>query len=344
MAVPTVTVVHPNTGPTGGRRLVQIMGGGFNTPPNPPALGVAPVPNPSVAVLFGGVASPLVQVASRARLFAVTPITPLDRQSPDGPVDVEVRNIDQDGDLIPGETVTVVNGYTYELPDLNELPECDLVRLVRTLLWQVKKQVLTNASVDVHTDWSDAPAAGLTFISKLPAISLHGPDLPQNRFYSRNDRRTTVNPFGLGSEFYAGLRSPYTVDLVWELLGVTDRKLQNIALQGEVQRFFHRNKTIGMIADASDPDSEFCEWEMDMLADGQPVVVRSKNNSNIRAFRARFVIRGFDLDDDDMAALITRDVEDQLADGSVEEPTAVQIEEPEQLGESYLPGPSPGDT
>jgi hypothetical protein len=343
MAVPHVTVIFPDSGPTGGRRLVQIMGGDFQVPSDPPALGVAPVLNPTVEVLFGGEPATNVQVASRARLFCVTPITPLDRNAPEGPVDVVLRNIDQDGDVIPGETVTVVNGYSYALPDLNALPECDLVRLVRTLLHQLKKQVLSNVSIEVHTDWSDAPAGGLTFISKVPAITLHGPDLAENRFYSINYRRTTTNPFGLGAEFFAGLRPPYTVDLEWELLGVTDRKLQNIALQGEVQRFFHRNKTIGMLADASDPTSDFCEWEMDMREDGQPVVVRSKNNSNIRGFRARFVIRGFDLDDDSMAALVTRQVEDQLAEGSVEEPTAVEIDEPEQLGTTYLPGPSPGD-
>lgn len=343
MAAPSVTRIYPSSGPTGGRRLVQVMGGGFQLPPDPPALGPAPASNPTVGILFGGARATRVQVASEARLFAVTPATPLDAAAPAGPVDVVVRNVDQAGVPIPGESVTVVNGYAYVMPDLSARPEADLVRLVRALLQHMKQQIMANVSLDVHTDWSADPVSGLSFISELPAVTLHGPDLAENRFYSTNERRYTSPSFGLGSAFFDGLRSPYTVDLRFELLGVTDRKLQSVALQREVVLFFHRNKLIGMRANADDPTSAWCEWEVDLEPGELPTVVRSPNSSNLRAFRMRFLVRGFDLDEDDVAELVTRKLEDHVPSGSVAVPSAVQLGGTEQTGVSYLPGPSPGE-
>lgn len=343
MAVPTITVIYPNTGPTGGRRLVQIMGSNFQLPPDPPLVGPVPVPNPSVEVLFGGVAGTRVAVAATSRLFVLTPVSPLDASSPEGPVDVEVRNIDQDGVLIPGETVTATNGYTYARPDLNARPEPDIVRLVRALLQDMKRQLLGNISLEVHTDWSDAPATGLTFLSELPAVTLHGPDIRQNRFYSINEARSIDNTFGLGEEFFEELRPPMTVDLVFDLLGATDRKHQGISLQAEVVQYFNRNKYVCMLADGEDPTSDVLEWELDFEPIGLPVVVKGTNNSNVRAFRCRFVVRGFDLDDASMSVLITRQLEDQVSEGSVLEPSAVELEEVQQTGVSYMPGFSPGE-
>ena len=53
MAVPTIIRCAPDTGPTGGRRLVKIWGGNFQLTPPPVATGVVPVANPPVEVYFG---------------------------------------------------------------------------------------------------------------------------------------------------------------------------------------------------------------------------------------------------------------------------------------------------
>lgn len=342
MAVPEVTTVFPPTGPTGGRRLVQIMGQNFQLAPDPPATGVVPVPSPSVEVLFGGAAGSRVAVTSTSRLFVVTPRTPLPASSPDGAVDIEVRNIAQDGDLVPGETVTVAGGYTYELPDINAQPEPDLTRVCRTLIHELKRQILGNVNLTVDTDYSDAPATRIAYLAELPAIVLFGPDFRENRFYSRNQDRELDNTFGLGEKFSEILRPPYTVDLLFRVLGASDRKIQNVNLQAEVASFMHRNKTVSMLRDPSDASKGSAEWEMDWEPGGHLATVGSPNNSNVRAFQGRFAIRGFDFDDASMAAVVTRELEDQLAQGSVVGPSAVLIGEPEQLGTSYATGRSPG--
>jgi hypothetical protein len=294
-------------------------------------------------VLFDTVPGTHVAVAASSRLFVVTPITPLSASSPAGSVDVTVRNIDENGDVIPGETVTVADGYAYEMPDLNARPECDLVRMARTLLHQFKKQVLQNTSISVHTDWSDQPSSGLTAIAEVPALVLIGPDLRENRLYGTNETRYEDNTFGLGSDFFEGLRPPRTVDLLFDLVGVTDKKFSNLALQSEAERFFERNKYIQMDVHPTDPAQGSEQWEMDVEPDGEMSAIGSPNNSNIHAFRGRFGIRGFDLDDASMATLVTRNLEDQSPEGSVVTPSAVVIETTERMGTIYLIGPSPGD-
>ena len=328
MAVPTITVISPAVGPVGGRRLVQVMGGGFQLPPLPPPTGPAPAPPPTVEVLFGSgsgvLASPNVAVASDARLLVVTPASPLGHAAPAGKVDVTVRNIDQDGDPLPGESLTLPLAYEYALPDLNAVPERDLTRLVRALIRELRRQVLPGGvHLTVHTDWSDDPASGLAAIAAIPALVLSGPSLRENRFYSINKAREVVNPFGLGAAFYAELRPPYTIDLVFDVIGATDSQAQHLNLMAEVVDFFHRNQTLSMANSSTDPAAGATSWELDWEPGSQPKAISVPNSSSIRAFRGTFVLRGFDLDETDVAAGIVKTVEDQVGGSSVAAPSAV---------------------
>ena len=73
MATPTITSVTPNTGHTGGKTLVEIVGTNFQLLPDPPATGPVPVANPSLRVLFGTTPALKADVWSATQIYCVTP-------------------------------------------------------------------------------------------------------------------------------------------------------------------------------------------------------------------------------------------------------------------------------
>lgn len=427
MAVPSVTVIYPASGPSGGRQLLEVLGQGFQLAPAPPLTGKAPKPNPSVQVLFGGKPAREVLVVSSSRMFVQTPaLDPVETATvftadnttdtltatahglsngargllvadadgalpagllptryvfvvnatagtfqlawePNGApidftddgsgaltlytydaLDVEVRNIDQAGALVPGETVTVPDAFTPLRPDL--LQQAEFTRAVRYLIRELKRQVLRNVDISTNTDYDSSTGDGLniTELSAIPGLVLFGPQTRENRFYSTNQRRQLPSPQH-GSSYHKRQRPPYTIDLVFTIVGVTDSKVQLLNLQSEVQRFFQRNKFLSVPCDDADPYGPSSDYEMDVEPGGALSVVNGTqpNNANIRAFSGIFVIRGFDLDDDDMAEGISRELVDQQAAGSVQQPSAVLLNpltgEPEQLGVTYPVGASPGE-
>ncbi len=426
MATPSLTVLSPTFGHSGGRQFVEILGQNFQLPPAPAATGKTTAPNPSVEVLFGGKAGTRVMVVSTSRLFVVTP--PLDpvvvskvftadngtdtltstahglkngqrgllqatsddavlpAGLPDkryvfvvsatantfqlatevngtpitftddgtgtltfiaeGAVDVEVRNIDQSGVLVPGETVTAAEAYTPRRPDL--LVRTDFSRVVRAMVLELRRQILDNTVVTTNTDYDKETGDTLNIaaLSELPGLILFGPQLRENRFYSENEARQVASP-DHGAEFFKRQRPAYTNDLVFTLVGGADTLGQILNLQNEAQLFFQRNKTLEMLRDEAAPAGETVSYEMELEPGGQPSLDSGgqPNNSNVRAFSATFAIKGFDHDDLDMAVGISRQLEDQQPGGSVQQPSAILLNptggDPDQLGEAFQIGPSP---
>ncbi len=287
MAVPSITSVTPSSGPTGGSLLVEIDGAGFRLPDPPPATGPTLPPLPTVRVSVGGQPARDVRVIDAGRLSCIVP--PGDA----GPADVLVQNLDATGAPIPGEEATAPGAFTYVLHPLT--PEADFTRLVRTLLQELKRQVLVNVVLTVHTDFD--PETGdelhLAQVAKLPALVLVGPELAENRFFSRNQLPEASS----GAGAFVRRRVPYTVDLGFTLVGVSDHTTELLNLMAATQLFFHRNKFLEMDRDPAAPDAGRVRYEMDFTPDGDLKVTSQPNESNVRSFSARFVIRGFDLED-----------------------------------------------
>src|SRR3990172_7365086 len=107
MAVPTITSVTPNSGPTAGRLLVAIAGTNFQLSPTPPPGPTNGILAPTVRVLFGTELAVNVAVVSSTKLYCYIP------SGDDGPVDVTVTHLDPLGVPIVGETVTAVAAFTY---------------------------------------------------------------------------------------------------------------------------------------------------------------------------------------------------------------------------------------
>lgn len=301
------TVGDPAEGPTAGRSLVDIWGRNFRKPPDPPSSGptgstvsglvVASEPQ-TVSVTFGGAAAERVIFLSPIHLQVITPITPLAGTKAgnwgEGSVDVVVTNLDDDGDAIPGETVTVADGFTYRHVKLDATTPSDLLRLVETLIQELKKQVIPEVILTQSTDYDSATGDGLNIvdIAKTPAIVIIGPDLPENRFYSRNDQPEEVE-----GEEVTIYRKPRTVDLLFDVIGIASDSIKELLnLEALMNEFMDRNPFISMIRDPADLSKGSVSYEFDIQPNGDFRTSKRPSNSNIRVFTGAIMIRGFDIE------------------------------------------------
>lgn len=262
------------------------------------------------------------RVRAPERLTFVSPIGDA------GPADILLQNLDDDDGMpIAGEATTLPGSFTYLLPPL--VAESDLARLVRTLLRELKRQVLPNVSLTVQTDY-DAESGDelhIAELASLPALVLVGPELREDRFYSLNQLPEVPGPSGT----VLRRRVPYTVDLTFTIIGASDHTVELLNLMAATQLFFHKNKFLEMDRSASNPLGGFVLYEMDLAPDGDLRVTSQPNESNVRSFSGSFVIRGFDLED--LAGLPADGVTGQTAPVN-----DVLIALPEQL--TTAPAPS----
>lgn len=327
MAVPTIINVIPSGGPTSGWTLVEIYGSNFRLPPDPPEGGVAPVPGPTVRVEFGGTEAQEVKVISPIRLIALTAA-----RDP-GDVDVTVTNLDDDGEPIPGETVTATDAYTYALPDLTVLSTT--ARVTKALIQELKRQVLDEVVLTEHTEWDENPEDGLDIaaVAKLPALILTGPETPENKEYRTAVEATHDSTAGT----FLRMRTPDTIDLDFGLVGVTDSTIQLLNLLEAVKLFLKKTTTLSILRDPNDPDSGLVTYELRIPAGGDFRVASLPNLSNVRNFSGRVTVRGVDLEGlagvpDDFA----RERGGQVGDDGATI-TSERFEAP-----TYPVGPSPG--
>lgn len=290
MAVPTITSVSPSFGPPTGGHLLEVVGTGFRLPTVPPTTGPVPALPIPVRVIVGGVESARVVVASDTRLFVETPkrvLVESNGRPIDDPVavDVVVENIDDDGVLIPGETVTSTDAYEYRRIDLSFDTPSDLSRLVDRLLDLFASEVLSNSMIDSHTDFDPVVSDGRQFteVAKLPAVVLTGPQLAENSFFRR-----WVDPVVelAGDEFRQQRRPKYN-DVTFDILAITNNDRELINLVTLIDTFMDNNKVI---------DLDGVSYEMDFTRGSEMSVIKQSNNqlnSNIRTAKGQLVIRGF---------------------------------------------------
>lgn len=204
-------------------------------------------------------------------------------------VDVVLTN------LVTSGSVTVTDGFTYERPSL--IKEQSYTFVIRTLLRELKNQIIENIHIAESTDYDSDTLDGESIIeiSKLPAISLVGPELVENRFYSINKRPEVGD--GGGPENFDQIRVPKTVDIFFTMNAVSDSLLQILNMQHLVEMFFHRNKYLFVQRDPKDASKGEVRYEMDIVEGQDPKLREPIGNSNVRFFGAQFLIRGVDIDE-----------------------------------------------
>jgi hypothetical protein len=181
--------------------------------------------------------------------------------------------------------------------------ETDLTRIVRTLLRELKRQVLENTSLAVSVEFPEDPEAVLSRIAraKLPSLVLSGPRLRENREYSTNELGEEV-VIGLGGPSLRRRRPPLTMDLEFGVTLASDRAAEMLNLQAALASFVHANRWLSMPRDPTVPDGPIVAWELDPVGELRPLLEGSERG-DLRAFTWGLLIRGFDLDEDRMLDL-----------------------------------------
>lgn len=270
MAVPTLTGIAPSSGPTAGGDVVRLTGTGFA---------------PQVAVLFGEVAAQVLGVRDEAGVSVVDVRTPAHDEAL---VDVVLRNLDAEGQPVPGEDDALAGAYRFLRPRI--VREADLTRLVRTLLRELKRQVLAATSISVAVDFDDTPGDGLDLVAmaELPALVLSGPRLATSRAYATNV------PLELPAEDGDVLlhSPPTTFDLTFTLTGASERTAELLNLMRAVAAFLATNPWIEMPRDPARPEAGTVRWELD--AEGE-MRASLRGEGDVRSFTCGLVIRGFDI-------------------------------------------------
>lgn len=302
MAVPTISSVTPTVGPTMGRTMFEIIGTGFRLTPLPPPGPTSKQTQQTVEVDFG------TEPALSVKVVSDTIVRAVNRATDPGVLGITLRNIDDLGVPIGGEVVTLPTAITFKRPairaeanaagEIVNLNQSELTRVVRTFIRELERQILPNVSLTTETDYFD-PETGLSMsavnLSSLPGLILIGPDLVENRIYSLNDE-PNFDEDTVDSDFVT-TRVPYTVDIVFEILGMSNYMVELINLMHATMEFFNSNKFLRLQKDGSDISKGFVEYEMDFQPGEQFKASRTRGGaSNLRQFAGLIEIRGFDLD------------------------------------------------
>ena len=290
MAKPTLTSISPASGPASGGDLVTLQGAFASR----------------IAVRFGDAIATVVAVRADAGVSVAQVRTPSHAEAV---VDIVLSNLDAAGNPVAGESVTLAGAYRFLRPRI--VVEADLTRLVRSLLRELKRQVIENVSLSVAVDFDDTPLDGLdvTALAKLPSLVLSGPRIKENRFYSTNTLEHEVVTGANGPEIRRR-RPPFTVDLEFALTGASDRAVELLNMMTAVAAFLDRNRWLSMDRDPADPTKGAVRWEMDASGELQ---TNLEGKDDVRAFTWGLVIRGFDVDEG-----LPLDLGKAVADGGAE--------------------------
>lgn len=284
MAIPTITSVSPTTVFTGGNFLT-IQGTNFRTAYTPPsANGPLPTPPPTMLVSVGGTAALRVRVYSATKLTCrVPPIDP-------GTYDVTVRNLDVNGAPITGETVTATASVVAQRADLSKT--ADLTRLERTLISELRRQVLENVLKTASVDYDGTPGGvfDVPDVSALPQLTIQGPQVVDDRFYDTDLSLVTQD----GSDF-TRRKTFKTVDLTYRFVVMTNHQGQNMNLFALMLQFIQNNLFLNMQRDPDDASKGVLAYELSQV--GELTTFTGSSNSDIRGFSGSFVIRGVSLED-----------------------------------------------
>lgn len=173
MAVPVFTSISPATGTAGGRNLVTITGSNFR---------LSSIISDSVKVEFDGIDALRVDVISETELQVMTPPyrgeDSAAKANPLATVAIKITNLDDDGNPIGGEDVTVNSAYRYTRspvrPPRATRENQTFRQIVYEVIWTFQRQVVPNVAIGTSVDYGNL---GEAFIreAKFPNVTLLGP-------------------------------------------------------------------------------------------------------------------------------------------------------------------------
>jgi hypothetical protein len=274
MAVPTLTHISQDRGPTSGDDLVRLTGRDFAK---------------RVAVWFGDAEAEVVRVVRAQGVTFVDVRTP-----PHGPalVDVVLWNVDRAGLPLANENVTLAGAYRYVRGPL--VDEAALTRAVRKLLQDLKRDVLQNTSISVSVDYQPPGEDDSVVVplASLPSLVISGPTLRENRFYRSYEPRESFVAGRFGLEI-AKHRPPFTADLAFTVTGASSSTVELLNLMSAVVTFMSRHRWLELDRDPEEFSKGRVRWELHVDGEARASLHGSEG---LRVFSAGLVVRGFDVD------------------------------------------------
>jgi hypothetical protein len=168
-----------------------------------------------------------------------------------GRVDVTVQNINEDGDVIPGETVTEAKAFAPVRPNLSSRGHMQVV--LETLIQWLRREIVANVSNTTALDWDEENGTvELAFQAHFPALLLTGLDWPKNRELMEQGQPADQidDPEAAGNVVIR--RQPVIRDLVGTLVGVTDVADELVTFAEATSQFFEKNKYLDVPRDPDD--------------------------------------------------------------------------------------------
>ncbi len=276
MPAPTVSTVTPNNGLTGGGSLVTVTGTNFEDDPS-----VA-----GVEVTFGTLLATEVRVLSPTSLTCLPPRGPIPDTADTLVVNVSVENL---GGPDTG-TGTALNAYTYRRPDLTV--ETHITAATRKLIRLCKQQIVSNVALTTHTDYDLLTADMLNRVNRanLPVVVLMGPRLTEHRIINYNAPVERFTPAGSMPTQYEAFDQVRAVNLEFEILLMSESKIELLNLIHHATAFTLRNEFVGVLIDPLIPATGEVLYplrvETEFLA-SDPI-----SRSNVREARATWALEG----------------------------------------------------
>jgi len=192
MAIPTITSITPTTGSAIGGALVVITGTNFRTRSVTYEVPQA-AENATVSVRFGTVEAEAWAESTTHVLALVPQYLGSAELEAFVAVGITVENLDDDGNPIAGETVTIAAAFTYKRPDLAPpSPDPPLLQVLHAFIHIIKTGVCKNVTVQTHPDYAD-DGASYTVLTQLPVMVFDKIRIPRDKEYNQWDNERQVH-------------------------------------------------------------------------------------------------------------------------------------------------------
>lgn len=288
MAVPTITDVSPATGPASGGNIVIVTGTNFRVPTIAYTIPMEDL-IPTVSITVGGQAPEDFDVFSATSMAIRIPRYDADpRVYPYPAVDLVISNIDDSGVVIPGETVTEVDAYTYDRWVLGA-PRKDppMLTVMRELLRRMYLEITKYSSPTTHVDFGEDSSATIIAPASLPSVSFTV-SMPRDIEWAQWDNGPEEVELNDGTiDQYEGMR---TYMLVCDITAAGEGDREAHFIVQALQEFVIENPLMSIPADTDLYTDETNEYAIEISRD--PVQSKTVSQSSIVAFSMQIRVRG----------------------------------------------------
>jgi hypothetical protein len=274
--------------------VIRIEGTNFDVPPAPPASGYVGGDSPvTVEVEVDGRAADEVKVWHSGLITCLVPPYRGDpavlTASPGLDVDVLIRNVGP-----PIDEDTFVDAFTFQRADLTRDTGI-LVHVVKTLILELRRQVIQNIAVSTRIDYDAATGDSLDIveIASVPGIALLGPDIQEDKFRRTSEKPNTQD---VPTLTYTKKRIERTSRIAWDVTILGRGLTQALNLVSEFTEYFRRHPRLVVDRDSTDPAAGTVEYDL-FLTSG-PTRTGSANEDDVYGYAAGFEIRGVPIDAD----------------------------------------------